>query len=155
MPLNIEACWSKPVRLTVASAGAIYECRELDRLPAAPGVYVFYRQHGEQMDPLYIGKSTNVRKRVSEHLNSVRLMMAIYDSQAGGKHVICCEPSVRPGQKMSKILAVLENALIDYAMAEGFELKQKQGTKRPNHQIRFTGNRTSEALVPRHMRVRV
>ncbi|HMG48412.1 MAG TPA: hypothetical protein VK614_13245 [Allosphingosinicella sp.] len=155
MPLNIEACWSKPVRLTVASAGAIYDCKELDRLPAAPGVYIFYRQHGDRMEPLYVGKSMDVRNRVTQHLDSVRLMTAIYESQAGGRYVICCEPKAKPGQKMPRILTVLENALIDYAMAEGYELKQKQGTKRPNHQIKFSGNRTSEALVPRQMRVRV
>jgi hypothetical protein len=155
MPLNIEACWSKPVRLTVATAGAIYVCDELDRLPAAPGVYIFYRKHGERIEPLYIGKSGDVRNRVFQHLDSVRLMTAIYESQAGGRYVICCEPKVKSGQKMSRILGVLENALIDYAMAEGYELRQKQGTKRPNHQIKFIGNRTSEALVPRQMRVRV
>jgi hypothetical protein len=36
MPLNIEACWSKPVQLTKASAGAIYACDDLDRLPDGP-----------------------------------------------------------------------------------------------------------------------
>ena len=155
MPLNIEACWSKPVQLTVAPAGAIYRCDDLELLPTTPGVYIFYRKHGDRFSPLYVGKTNNVRKRIVQHLDSVRLMTAIYESEAGGRYVICCEPWAKPRQDVAKVLSVLENALIDYFMAEGFELKQKQGTKRPNHQIRFTGNRTSEALVGRHMRVRV
>jgi hypothetical protein len=155
MPLNIEAGWSKPVRLSLAPAGAIYSCDELDRLPAASGVYIFYRKHGDRLTPLYVGKTGNVRKRIVQHLDSVRLMKAIYEAEAGGKYVICCEPHVKPGQDLTAVLSVLENALIDYFMGEGFELKQKQGTKRPSHQISFTGNRISEKLVGRGMRARI
>ena len=36
----------------------------LDSLPEAPGVYVFY---GEQDLPLYVGKSRNLKRRVSAH----------------------------------------------------------------------------------------
>jgi hypothetical protein len=85
MPLNIEASWSKPVQLTVATAGAIYRCDDLECLPDAPGVYVFYRKHGDRISPLYVGKTRNVRKRVVQHLDSVRLMTAIYESEAGGR----------------------------------------------------------------------
>ncbi len=102
-----------------------------------------------------MGKSKNVRRRISQHLNSVKLMTAIYESQAVKRWVISCAPKFKPGQEKTKILRVLENGLIDYMMAEGFELKQKQGTKRPNHKISFTGNRDSERLVPRKMRVRI
>lgn len=155
MPLNIEARWSKPVQLTAASAGAIYRCDDLERLPTEPGVYVFYRKFGDRFCPLYVGKTNNVRKRVAQHLDSVRLMTAIYESEAGGRYVICCEPWAKPRQDVAKVLSILENALIDYFTAEGFELKQKQGIKRPSHQISFTGNRTSEKLVDRNIRVRV
>jgi hypothetical protein len=155
MSLKIDARWGKPVRLSVATAGSIYECDEVESLPTDPGVYVFYRKHGDRLSPLYVGKSRNVRQRIVQHLNSVRLMTAIYEAEAGGKYVICGVPWAKPGQEVSKVLSVLESGLIDYFMAEGFELKQKEGTRRPSHEIAFTGNRTSEDLVGRRMRVRV
>jgi hypothetical protein len=82
-------------------------------------------------------------------------MTAIYESEGGGRYVICCEPWAKPGQELSKVLSIMEKALIDYFMAEGFDLKQKQGTKQTRHQINFTGNRTSEKLVGRNMLVRI
>ena len=39
----------------------------VDDLPEAPGVYFFY---GENDIPLYVGKSTNIRKRVMQHFSS-------------------------------------------------------------------------------------
>ena len=39
----------------------------LDSLPESPGVYIFY---GEDITPLYIGKSINIRERVLSHFNS-------------------------------------------------------------------------------------
>jgi DNA polymerase-3 subunit epsilon len=38
----------------------------LERIPAAPGVYVFY---GASRHPLYIGKSVNLRERVGSHFS--------------------------------------------------------------------------------------
>jgi hypothetical protein len=127
----------------------------LEGLTSESGVYVFYRKHGGCFVPLYVGQSTNIRRRIAQHLNSVRLMTAIRDAGTGGRYVIGCQPWAKPGQDMKKVLRVLENGLIDYFMAQGFAPKQKQGLNRPNHQINFTGNRSSEALVERSMRVRI
>jgi hypothetical protein len=38
MSLNIEAVWSRKIRLTAVDWGAIYECEELDTIPSLPGV---------------------------------------------------------------------------------------------------------------------
>jgi len=40
---------------------------DLDALPEAPGVYIFY---GEDRMPLYIGKSINIKDRVMSHFSS-------------------------------------------------------------------------------------
>ncbi len=40
---------------------------QLDILPEAPGVYIFY---GEDRIPLYVGKSVNVKERVLSHFSS-------------------------------------------------------------------------------------
>lgn len=39
---------------------------QIDALPEAPGVYYFYDEQGEV---IYVGKSINIRKRVTQHFN--------------------------------------------------------------------------------------
>ena len=155
MSLNIEASWSRPIQLRAVLYGAIYECEDLDQIPTDSGVYIFGREHGEAAAPLYIGKALNLRRRIEQQLNSVRLMTGIREAQAGGRFVIYCTPQLKRGQRALRVITILEQALIAHALAEDFELLQKQGTKTPNHTIRFQGNRTSEDLAPRRMRVAV
>jgi hypothetical protein len=154
MPLNIHAKWNQPVVLTLGGAGAIYSCPDIGNVPDTAGVYVFYRQFGDNVIPLYIGMAANIRGRLEQYLNSVRLMVAIVNALAGGRYFMCCEVEFRRGQDRRKVLKTLESALIAHALAEGHELLNKQGIKRPNHTIQFTGNRASESLAPRFMRMR-
>ena len=155
MSLNIEAVWSSPIKLRLARYGAIYECEDLDAIPSSSGVYIFGREHGDAACPLYIGKALNLRRRIEQQLNSVRLMKGILESQIGGRFLIYCVPQLKRGQRAVRVISILEQALIAHALSEDFELLQKQGTKTPNHTIRFLGNRTSEDLAPRRMRVAV
>jgi hypothetical protein len=153
MSLNIEATWSQPITLRLAKSGAIYECEDPDSVPSRAGVYVFGREHGDSAAPLYIGKALNLRRRIEQQLNSVRLMTGIREAQIGGRFLIYCMPVLKRGQRIVRVISILEQALIAHALAEDFELLQKQGTKTPNHTISFQGNRTSEDLAPRRMRV--
>ena len=65
----------RPVQLRQALADLTYrpalpphlDPEVVDDLPEAPGVYFFY---GENDIPLYVGKSTNLRKRVMQHFTS-------------------------------------------------------------------------------------
>ena len=95
MSLNIEASWSRPLRLRLARFGAIYSCDDLECIPTDSGVYVFGREHGDAAAPLYIGKALNLRRRIEQQLNSVRLMTGIRESQSGGRFVIYCVPNSR------------------------------------------------------------
>jgi hypothetical protein len=155
MALNIEAVWSKPLGLKLARSGAIYHCPELFSIPMDCGVYIFGREHGEAAAPLYIGKALNLRRRIEQQLNSVRLMTGIREAQSGARFVIYCLPQLKRGQRAVRVVSILEQALIAHALSEDFELLQTQGTKTPNHTIRFAGNRTSEDLAPRRMRVAI
>ena len=153
MSLNIEAVWSSPIQLRLARYGAIYECEDLEAIPKSSGVYIFGREHGDAAAPLYIGKALNLRRRIEQQLNSVRLMKGILESQIGKRFFIYCVPQLKRGQRAVRVISILEQALIAHALSEDFELLQKQGTKTPNHTIQFLGNRTSEDLAPRRMRV--
>ncbi len=153
MPLNIEARWSHPIIIRLAKVGAIYECEDLHEIPSEAGIYIFGRCHGESRAPLYIGKALNLRKRIEQQLNSVRLMTGIKEAASGNRFLIYCVPKIKPGQRATQVVKLLEDALISHALAFDHELLQKQGTKRPNHTIKFSGNRASEAIAPRKMRV--
>jgi hypothetical protein len=155
MAQRTEATWSQPIVLRLARLEAIYELEDLESISSEPGVYVFCRAYGDAVAPLYIGKALNLRRRIEQQLNSVRLMTRIRDAQAGPRFLIYCVPQLRPGQRMLRVISILEDALIAHALAEDFELLQKQGTKTPNHTIQFAGNRVSERLAPRRMRVAI
>jgi len=152
MTLHIEAQWSQPVALTLSNeVREIYTCNDIESVSTNAGVYIFARRHGNAVTPLYVGQSGNLRKRLCQHLNSVALMNSIRAAPTGSRIFIFCEPVLRKGQQLPRVLDTLENALIDHALAEGFALLNVQGTKRPAHTIEFSGNRTSEALAPRTM----
>jgi hypothetical protein len=155
MTLNIQAEWSKPITLNLASTGAIYEFPDFGMIPEECGVYIFGRQHGKTSTPLYIGRAINLRKRLSQQFDSVKLMSRIKDAETGGRFLIYCRAILKPGQKDTRVIAVMEDALIAHALSSGYLLLQKQGLKRPTHEITFTGNRSSERIAPRRMRVRV
>ena len=155
MPLNIEAAWSKPIKLSEATSGVAYECPDLEFIPEDPAVYIFGRAHGENVAPIYIGRALDLRQRMEQQFDSVKLMSRLKDAANGTRFLIYCVPILKRGQKATKVLKVMEDALIAHALAEGYELRQKQGTLRPNHTIKFAGNRTSEAIAGRLIRLRV
>jgi hypothetical protein len=148
MPLNIEASWSRPLELKLARSGAIYEGEELNEIPEEAGIYVFLREHGGSKTPLYVGRAQNLRRRIEQQLNSVKLMTGIKEAQSGKRSLIYCVPQLKRKQLAARVIRIIEDALIAHALAGDYELLQKQGTKRPNHTIRFNGNRTSEAIAP-------
>jgi hypothetical protein len=155
MALNIEAAWCRPIKLRLARSGAIYDSDRINHIPSDPGIYIFYREHGTAKAPLYIGRALNLRRRIEQQLDSVRLMTGIRDAQRGTRFLVYCVPRLKRGQKARRVIRILENALIAHALAADYELLQKQGTKTPNHTIHFKGNRTSEAIAPRHMRLAI
>lgn len=154
MPLNIEAKWSNPIKLTNGQSGIGYACPDLETIPESPGVYVFGRRHGNSITPLYIGKALNLRQRVKQQFDSVNLMSRLQDGGTGTRFLIYCVPLPKRAQSPARVIKVLEDALIAHTLGEGHELRQKQGTLRPNHTISLSGNRTSEPIAGRLIRLR-
>jgi hypothetical protein len=152
--LNIEAEWGQPIPLQEARSGAIYECPDLTTIPEGPGIYIFFREHGKQITPLYVGRAEKLRRRIKQQFNSVKLMTSIREAQTGSRFLIYCEPKPKRGQKMKSVIRIMEEALIAHLLSKGYDLMQKQGIKRPTHTLSFRGNRTSEGISARFMRVR-
>lgn len=150
--LNIEATWSKPIEfLDGSKENLIYAVGDIERIPEKPGAYVLGRKHGDNLVPLYIGETTNLRKRLTQHLNDVWIMKGVENAPSGKRMLMYCLVRTKKGQRLDKVLEVLQKALIQHALSEGHELLNTQLTKTKVHSILFKGNRDSEKLAPRKM----
>lgn len=153
MALNIDATWSKPIELLDASnAQESYRVANLESIPEEAGAYIFARRHGASVEPIYIGETLDLRKRLEEHLlKNVRLMKGLEGAQAGKRLYLYCTVKPKRGQDIRKVLKVLQRALVEHALSAGHKLMNIQLTKTPLHTITFKGNRTSEKIAPRKM----
>jgi hypothetical protein len=140
--MDLDIFWHRPVELTDGSDDNLILTCDFDKIPQAPGVYTFARKWGDQIEPLYIGQASDLRGRIWQHCNNnVRLMRQIENAQRGLKVVLAAEWRAKPGQQQRRSLNAIEAALIKYALAEGHDLFNVQGTKRPVHTINSAGNR--------------
>jgi len=152
--LNIDATWSKPMPLIDDSKNnMIYAVRNITVVPERPGAYLFARRHGSIIAPLYVGETANLRSRLLQHLNDVRIMKGLEAAPSGERLFLFCEPRFKKGQRQNKVLELLQKTLISHAMSEGWELLNIQLTRIKFHTISFKGNRVSERLAPRRMYV--
>jgi len=69
----------------------------------------------------------------------------------GARILIYCTVAAQSKDRAKSQVKIIEKALIHHAQAEGYELFNKKGTKLPTDSIKFSGNRTSEAIAPRLM----
>lgn len=152
--MQIKAAWSNPIQLKKCKPGGLIYELDLDLLPQGPGVYIFGRQHGANVSPIYIGETKNIRLRIKGHLNSLPLMREIENAPSGKRILIFCTVKARSGFKAKKHIKIIEKALILHAQGKGHALFNRKGAKLPTDEIFFTGNRTSEALAPRVMLIK-
>jgi len=138
MQLYIQ--WHQPIILDDGDEeNLIYTVANLDVLDEVSGVYMFCRKYSEKYIPLYIGKSINIYKRITQHLNSTKMMRSIQKSLSGEKVLIIGEYTPKSGQDLDKSIKIIEKTLIEHALAEGYELINISGTKTKVHQICFKG----------------
>lgn len=139
MELSIK--WHQPISLIDGDEhNLIYVADGLDSWRDVPGVYMFARIFNSEVFPLYIGKAESIGTRAWQHFkNNTKLMMSIKKSSNGARVFIPGEFTPKPGQSTKKCIALVERALIDHALAEGYELLNVLGTKTPTHKISLSG----------------
>lgn len=147
----MELNWQKPVPLDDGSRQNMIYSVDLERLPTSSGVYIFARVWGKgkskSIEPLYVGKATNISKRIKQQLNNLRLMKSIHASKSGERVVWCAEVVTKPGQNKNKVVKLVESTLIRNFVALGFGLKNKQGVEIRRHEVLSLGHR-SKTLIP-------
>ncbi|MGD0420629.1 MAG: hypothetical protein ABSA68_13800 [Xanthobacteraceae bacterium] len=144
--MKLELEWTRPLSLRKAreDANLIYTF-DHTKLPHAPGVYVFGRRFGRNLEALYVGKANKLHWRVKDQLKNLPLMLHLKNAKIGKRVVFIGRFRPKPGQREEKCLPLLERALIRYFLSEGHDLVNKQGRRLKNHEITSTKPRR---LVP-------
>lgn len=152
--MDLKIHWHKPQHLIDGSKDQlIYNIREWDVIPDAPGIYIFARLYGDAIEPIYVGKAERLNVRIWGQLNYVRLMRGIEHSKNGNKILLLGEFIPKSGQNVKKALRIIENSVIKYFLAEGYELWNSQGTKTPVDTLLLEGNRRATRLFPSNMTI--
>lgn len=143
MAINLN--WTGPFKLVDGSReNLIYAIKNASNIPEGPGVYVFSRLHGDTVEPLYIGKAMDVRKRIPQHLkNNVSLMKKMQNKKKtpiGQRVLYVGVLGDHKGMPADKAIEVAERALISAAIVEGYELLNQQGTKTSVYTIKASGS---------------
>ena len=138
MILHLE--WGRAIPLKDGSKENMIYTVALDKLPRAPGVYVFGRRYGSNFEALYVGKANRIKSRVRGQFNNLRLMQHLKTAKAGKRIILAGHFKAKPGQALNKCLALAERALIRYFLSEGHDLVNKQGIRLRRHEIASSGN---------------
>lgn len=156
--MKIISNWKQPVSLNYVQKdnlikdNLIYDYN-LKGIPPKPGCYVFYNKHGKSHSILYIGQADNLRRRLEQQQNNLRLMVGLSRSLRGKKYVVFCTIKLKQGQSQKKVLKLVEESLIDIALSSGNELLNIQGTKNKYDTIVFSGNRDTEKMFQRRINI--
>lgn len=137
MKLHVE--WGRPLQLKDASRDNMIYNLDLGKIPTGAGVYIFGRRWGSQFEALYVGKANNIRGRIKEHLNNLRLMQHLRNAKSGKRILLAGKILTKPGQRLPKTLALTERALIRHFLAEGHDLVNLQGTRLRRHELQSIG----------------
>lgn len=143
MDFNLD--WGTPLPLRKSKGNTIYAL-DLEKIPKTPGVYIFLRVHGNSTNVLYVGKADNLKGRIKQQLNAVRLMKGIENAPSGARSIVYAEFRPKQGQR-THCLRLIERGLIRYYLAQGNELLNIQGSRIRKHSL--TSERTSTLV--RHM----
>jgi len=116
--MDLRVLWYKPVKLRKSRPGSIYIYElDLDCVPDKPGVYIFMRKFGRNLNPLYVGKAQNMRTRIGQQLVALKLMKGLENAEIGSRVVVFGEFVSRPGQNENKCLLLIEKALIRHFLS--------------------------------------
>jgi len=120
-----------------------------------PGLYIFARKYKREVIPLYVGMAHNLAERIEHQIyNNVLLMKAIQRASKGERILLIGALLTKPGQEIGKALKIAEATLIEHCLTEGYDILNKQGTKRPVHVIKLSGSNLGTKLTRRLMKVR-
>lgn len=99
-------------------------------IPKTPGIYIFWRKFSDTHECLYIGKASNLNRRISQQLNAKKLIEHVQNAKKGTKLISFAEISMHQNCDISTYLDNVETFLIAEALSEGHNLFNSKKTKR-------------------------
>lgn len=148
--MKISVQWEKPLALRDGSRQGLIYVVDFDKVPDSAGVYVFGRRWGKNIEALYVGKAANIRGRVKVQFNNLRLMQHLKQARAGKRVLLFGEVITKPGQKIDKVVSLLERALMRHFLSEGHDLVNRQGARIRRHEVNSDGYQPKK-FIPRLM----
>lgn len=134
--MHLQVDWSDPIPMRLDRRHSPMFTVDLEVLPDGPGIYVFARRWGKtSFEALYVGKATNLRRRIKGQLNNLKLMQHVREARAGRRILFVGSLVTRPGQQVDRCLPIVERAFIRYFLSEGCDLVNIQGAKLRQHEI--------------------
>ncbi|GAA5003396.1 hypothetical protein GCM10023206_07100 [Acinetobacter puyangensis] len=126
--MKIKLDWQEPLQLGSFTDDVNYHDElELNEIPESAGIYIFYRQHGETQQALYVGQAQNLRSRLKQQFKSLELMKHIKNSKKGSKHLVFALLKTR-SSNLVHALNQAERGLITHYMEENkHDLFNKRG----------------------------
>lgn len=148
MKLSVE--WGRPLALKDGSSQNLIYIVDLRKVPETAGVYVFGRRWGKSIEALYVGKASDIRRRVKKQFNNLRLMRHLQKAKIGKRVLLVGEAITRPGQKTEKVISLLERVLIRHFLSEGHDLVNILGVAIRGHEVESTGHQPKK-FIPKTM----
>lgn len=124
--------WGSPVQLYAAKDdhGLPYWYNEQTVPPEKAGIYVFSRRWGSKDRLIYVGETANLRKRLIQHLKSNPKLLTALEMAGNGTRLMLWGTVHGPkGLRVKSALAIVQQALIEQAIADGHELVNIQGVQ--------------------------
>ena len=150
---TIHLKWMTPVLLTRHDE-YIYWTDDYARIPETHGLYIFARRHGSNINPIYIGRSRNIRNRIFDHLESnVPLMNRLLHEPNGDRLVLFGVYQPCQGMNPTASIRRAESVLIKDAISNGYDLVNLQGTSILYDELLMDGPVSSRGPFQRTMRL--
>ena len=143
MAVNPLLNWRKPIDLP---AGKTDPAMKL--IPTSPGVYVFFREHGDSVQIFYVGKALKLQGRIKGQLNNHDLMTALDKAKNGKRKLVWAELKKKPGQTVEGALKAAERLMIRHFVEEGQPVHNIQGKRIPTQTLTNNLIREVKHFVP-------
>lgn len=144
---DLHVTWMEPIKLEKVRGPSL--TIDVDDLPATSGVYIFFRRRGTNTtEVIYVGKASNLKKRVAWHANNHALIIALLAKPGGTCYVMPGEFKAKTTQKAADCIATIERVLIRKCIEDGHPLINIKGSRKVTRHVLSTLPRGAKFLRP-------
>ena len=126
--------WHHPLALKDDKRNNAVYVVDVELIPERPGIYIFYRTFSSHKSALYVGKAMDLKMRVNQQMNNVRLMMGVKNATMGARHLVIGE-LMHGGAGIDTKLKLIERTLIRHFQQSTGELVNVQGNRIVEHEL--------------------